>query len=179
MDEPDRDSIPHSQRLGVIVERRESDNQWIDAIWRTVEVVPEFVADDAWKPLTDGDGWRRFLAGSLEVELFKRETEAYKMNFSQSQPVVYVVLRPGEDDSEPDVVPFLATLSPYEAEDYAESGEIIVDAVPMPPFIAAWAASYIDIFHVDQPFKKRKQKRKDASAADRSQGPGEGPRHGR
>ncbi len=179
MNEPDRENIPQSLRVGIIVERRESQNQWIDAIWRSVEVSPELADDDAWKPLSDGDGWRRYLAGSLVIELFKRETEAYKMNFSQSQPVVYVVLRPGEEQGESDVVPFLATLSPYEAEDYAESGEIIVDAVPMPPAVAAWAAAYIERYHVDQPFKKRKQKRKDASAADRPGAPGEGPHHGR
>ena len=119
-------AIPQAFAVGVIVEQRDSDNPWIDAVWQTVEVQPDFAVVDAWKPLTDGEGWKRFLAGSLDIELFKRETEAYKMNFSQEQPVVYVVLRPGEDDGEADVVPFLATLSPYEAEDYAESGEMIL-----------------------------------------------------
>ena len=167
-----KEDIPHAFRVGVIVERRESANPWIDAVWKAVEVLPEFAAEDILKPLSEGPGWQRYLAGSLEIELFKRETEAYKMNFSQDQPVIYIVLRPGEEADEQDIEPFLATLSPYEAEDYGESGELIVDAVAMPPIIAAWAASFIEAHHVDQPFKKRKQKRKDANAFDRH-----GPHH--
>jgi len=80
---------------------------------------------------------------------------------------VYVVLRPGEDDSEPDVVAFHATLSPYEADDYTESGEMLVDAVAMPEKVAAWAAAFTAAYHVDQPFKKRKQKRKSDRATGR------------
>lgn len=159
--------IPHALRIGVVVERRESENTWIDAVWQTVEVEPELADVAGWKLLSEGDGWQRYLAGSLNIEMFKRETEAYKMNFSQDQPVVYVVLRPGEEADEPDVVPFMATVSPYEAEDYAESGEMIIDAVLMPPAVAAWAASFIETHHVDQPFKKRKQKHKSDGAAGR------------
>jgi len=173
------EDIPHTLRVGVIVERRESDNTWVDAVWQTVEVQPELADAGVWKSLSEGDGWQRYFAGALEIELFKRETEAYKMNFSQAQPAVYVVLRSGEETDEPDVVPFLATVSPYEAEDYAESGEMIVDAVPMPAVVAAWAASFIEAYHVDQPFKKRRQKDKNDGVAGRPAMMRGGPRHDR
>lgn len=168
--------IPLSHRVGVVVERRDSDNPWIDATWHTVDVLLDAPGDDVRKQLDSGPGWSRDYAGSLEVELFKRETEAYKVNLSQSVPTVYIVLRPGENDDEPDVVPFLATFSPYEAEDYTESGEMIVDGVAAPGFLVAWAATFVETFHVDQPFKKRKQKRAADSATGR--GPGYGPGHG-
>lgn len=172
MSDMGKEDVPHAFRVGVVVERRESANPWIDAAWKTVGVLPEFSAEGAFKLLSEGPGWQRYLAGGLVIELFKRETEAYKMNFSQDQPAVYVVLRPGQETGERDVEPFLATLSPYEAESYNASGELFVDAIAMPPVIAAWAASFIEMYHVDQPFMKRKQKRKDANAFDR-----QGPRH--
>jgi len=159
--------IPAAHRVGIIIEWRESANPWSDGTWHTVEVMPEAPSDGTWKLLEQSEGWRRYFAGTLEVELFKRETEAYKVNLSQSLPTVYVVLRPGEDDSEPDVVAFHATLSPYEADDYTESGEMLVDAVAMPEKVAAWAAAFTAAYHVDQPFKKRKQKRKSDSATGR------------
>jgi len=166
----DDSNAPHVRRVGVLVERRDSANPWSDGTWQSTEVMAAAPADESWKLLEQGEGWGRYYAGSLDVELFKRETEAYKVNLSQPTPTVYIVLRPGEDDDEPDVVPFLATCSPYEADDYTESGEMIVNAVPMPESLIAWAAAFVETFHVDQPFKKRKQKRTSDSATGR--GPG-------
>ena len=163
----DKQNIPHTSRIGIVVERKDSANPWAEASWRPVEALIGASEDLCWKILDQGEGWGRYFAGSLEIELFKGETEGYKMNLSQPTPAVYIVLRPGEDDDEPDVVPFLATLSPYEAEDYTESGEMIVDAVAMPESLIAWAGVFVEAFHVDQPFKKRKQKRKSDSATGR------------
>ena len=99
------------------------------------------------------------MAGTLELELFRGETEGYRYNISNDPSYVYVVLCPGEELEDPDVVPFLATVCPYEAESYGESGEDIVEGVIMPPEINEWVRSFIKTYHVDQPFKKRKQKR--------------------
>ena len=166
-DHGDNKDIPSIRRIGVIVELRESANPWAEGTWRSVEVLADAPEDNAWKRIGQSEGWQRYYAGSLELELFKRETEAYKVNLSQPAPAVYVVLRPGEGDEEPDVVPFLVTFSPYEAEDYTESGDMFVDAVPMPESLIAWASKFVETFHVDQPFKKRKQKRKSDSATGR------------
>ncbi|HEY9081395.1 DUF3305 domain-containing protein [Magnetovibrio sp.] len=171
-------AIADRHRVGIVVERRDSDNPWIDATWRVADILPEPPSDDTRRPLDSGPGWRRDYVGSLEVELFKRETEAYKVNLSQEDPVLYVVLRPGEDDDDEEVSPFLATFSPYEAGDYTESGEMIVDAVPAPAVVVAWAAAFVEAFHVDQPFKKRKQKRKEDSATGRNDGARMRPGHG-
>lgn len=166
----DASNGPHAWRIGVVVERRDSASPWSDGTWRTSEVMLAAPEDDAWKVLDEGEGWRRFYAGSLTVELFKRETEDYKMNLSQPNPAVYIVLRPGNDEDVGDVVPFLATFSPYEAECYLESGEMTVDGVPAPLSLMAWAAAFVETFHVDEPFKKRKQKRAEDSATGRKQG---------
>lgn len=163
-------NVPHTWRIGVVVERRDSANPWSDETWRTTEVMVAAPEDDVWKVLEEGEGWSRYYAGSLTVELFKRETEDYKMNLSQPMPAIYIVLRPGNDEDAGDVVPFLATFSPYEAECYLESGEMIVDGVPAPLSLMAWAVAYVETFHVDEPFKKRKQKRVDDSATGRAHG---------
>ena len=51
------------------------------------------------------------------------------------------------------------TASPYEAQDYLDSGEEIVEAVPAPEGLVAWISAFIQAHHVDEPFKKRKQSR--------------------
>ena len=91
------------------------------------------------------------------VQLHAGETEGYRKNLSEEQPAVYVVLTPGEEADEPEVMPFLATVCPYEAESYTEDTDQIVEGVAMPPEILAWVLDFIDRHHVDVVFKKRKK----------------------
>jgi len=146
--------------IGVVVERRDIDNRWADYSWHPVAVIPgapPLENPNEWRLLRSGEGWSQFLVGTLELELFRGETEGYRANLS-SQPFIYVVLAQGEEADEPDVVPFLVTACPYEAESYTESGEEIVEGVPMPPEVEAWICTFVDAHHVEQPFKKRKRK---------------------
>ena len=148
--------------LGVVVERREAANRWADYAWQPVAVIPGAPALDdpaEWRLMREGDNWAHFLVGTLEMELFRGETEGYKFNLSTGQPQVFVVLAPGEEADDPDVVAFLVTACPYEAEKYMESGDQIVEGVPMPPEVEAWVAAFVETHHVDQPFKKRKNKK--------------------
>lgn len=171
--------LPHAHRVGVVVERRDSTNPWSDGSWRSVAVLADVPEVEAWKLLEQGNGWQRYYAGSLTVELFKRETEAYKVNLSQPMPTVYFILRPGEGKNEPEVSPFLATVSPYEAESYGIGGDMIIDAVAMPDNLIAWLAAFVEAYHVDEPFKKRKQKGKEDTASGRGPKGNAGMRDGR
>lgn len=151
--------------LGVVLEWRRSDNPWIDHTWMPVAVIPGAPPcdpRDAWTLLQQGEGWSRYHCGTLPLQLFRKETEGYKVNLAQEPPRLFVVLR-GVDDAEceHDVVPVLVTACPYEAQDYLDSGEEIVEAVPMPPDVVAFVQAYIDQHHVDVPFHKRKRKRLD------------------
>ena len=143
--------------LGVIIERRDSDNQWIDYTWKAVEVVDGGFSEAGWRDLDEGDAWKRFIVTGFDVTLYSGETEGYKVNLTQPSPVVYVVLRPGEELEDHDVEPFALTVCPYEAMGYAESGDEQVDGVTMPPELAAWVSSFVERYHVEQPFKKRKR----------------------
>jgi len=152
-----RDVAAEKRPLGVILERRAADNKWIDYTWKTVEVVDGGISEPGWRDLDEGEDWKRFIVNGFDVTLYSGETEGYKINMSQPSPVVYVVLRPGEELEDHDVEPFALTVCPFEAMGYAESGDEQVDGVPMPPDVAAWVATFVDRYHVDQPFKKRKR----------------------
>ena len=147
--------------VGVVVERRASDHPWLDYSWHAVSVIPKAPALDPkgdWRTLVDDDRAAQFHAGTLELSLFRKETEGYKLNLSQHPPRLWVVLRRDEEGDCPhEVLPFHVTADPNEAQIYLDNGEDLVDPVPMPELIAGWVKDYVDRHHVDQPFYKRKR----------------------
>lgn len=149
--------------LGVVVERREIDNPWQSHTWRAVAVIPGAPTVDKWRELARGPRWIRYHAATLPVELHHKETAAYRTNLSNDQPAIFVGLRdvvdPGESGFE--VAPFLVTASPFEAQDYLDSSEVIIERVPMPDGVIAWVQAFVDAHHVDEPFEKRKRTRLD------------------
>lgn len=154
-----------SMPLGVVVERRELDNRWQRFAWRPVAVLPGAPPIAEWRELMRGERCVRWHAATLPLELHRTETEAYRANLSGKVPAVYVVLRavqPSERTAGNEVHPFAVTASPYEAEGYLD-GDDLVEAVPMPDGLIAWARAFIERHHVDQPFVKRKR----AKAAER------------
>jgi hypothetical protein len=151
------DSIP----VGIVVERREIDNPWQDYTFAPVAIIPgapPMETMDEWKELQHGDGWIHYHAGTLDLKLLSAETDGYRTNLSNPQPYVYIVMTPGEEADEPEIVPFIVTASPHEAEGYTEDSEQIVEGVPMPPEMVAWVREFIVKNHVEEPFKKRKRK---------------------
>lgn len=148
--------------IGVVVERRISDHPWQDYTWHAVSVIPKAPALDpkgTWKTLVEGERVTQLHAGTLDLSLFRKETEGYKINLSQHPPRIYVVLRRDEDpDSPHEVVPFHVTADPLEAQIYLDNGEDLVDPVEMPELVTAWVKDYVDRHHVDKPFHKRKRK---------------------
>ena len=128
--------------VSVVIERRAIDSQWLDHVWRPVGVLPA-VAGDRGNLLAEGEGWAQYHGGTLDIELFRGETEGYLTNLSQEPPLVYVVLRKSEDDEGLEFEPFLATVCPYEAMGYSEGNEDVVEGVPMPPDIMAWLQDFV------------------------------------
>ncbi|MET4805196.1 DUF3305 domain-containing protein [Limibacillus sp. MBR-115] len=149
--------------LGIVVEKRKVDNPWIDHAWKPVAVVAGAAEQDPrghWKEMGHGDGWTQYLAGTLQMGLFRKETEAYKVNLSQHPPSVFVVLRRRDDPAMAhEFFPFFVTASPYEAQDFLDAGEDIVERVPMPDSVIAFVETFISEFHVEEEFHKRKRKR--------------------
>ncbi|MDJ0894103.1 MAG: DUF3305 domain-containing protein [Alphaproteobacteria bacterium] len=149
--------------VGVVIERRAVDHPWIDHRWTPIAVVPGAppVAgqlEQDWPVLDQGEGWTHFHAATLKLEMFGKETEGYRINLSKDPPSVFVVLRRGEEADEAEVFPFAVTVCPFEAQQFLDAGDDLVEAVPMPEPIHAWVKDFADRNHVDEPFKKRKRR---------------------
>lgn len=142
--------------LGVVLERRPIDHPWADWSWRAVAVIPGAGPVETPRELINDASHARFHVATLALGLHRKETEGYRVNLSQPRPTIFVGLRPGSgDDEAPE--PFVVTVCPYEAEDYEIGGEERVDAVPMPPEVAALVGHFVDRHHVEEPFVKRKR----------------------
>lgn len=162
--------------VGIVVERRMSSHPWQDHLWLPVAVIPGAAPMDPsgpWRELDREGGRVLFHAGTLEVELYRTDTDAYLEAMAGDAPVLFVVLRE-DPDSAHEVSPCAATVSLYEAQDFLDTGEDIVERIPMPPAMAAWVQEFIDTHHVDQPFEKRKRTRYDGKKKKPARGRGSG-----
>ena len=149
--------------LGIVVRKLPGVTRWIDHVWKAVAVLPGAGAAH-WKELRrDGDAIE-YHAATVQLELFRTDTEAYLHGLSTKIPAIYVVMRESEGADPLDVV--LATASPYEAQDYADTGEELVEKVPMPEGLVAWIRDYVEQYHQDEVFIKR---RRDKSRVDREE----------
>jgi hypothetical protein len=144
--------------LGVVIRRTPGVTRWAKWAWKTVGVLPGAAASD-WRELRrDGDS-AEYHAATPTLELHGAETDAYIHGLAAHVPCVYVVLRKGEEAGGPPLEVVLVTASPYEAQDYADSGEEIVEKVAMPEGLIAWVREFIQTHHVEEEFKKRRRDR--------------------
>ncbi len=145
-------------KIGIVLERRVSDNPWLDHEWVTVGITTEVVDAEDWVLLYETEQVSRFLSPAVDVELHRTETEAYLYNLQSPQPSVFAVLR-HDEESDADV-PFnvhVVTASPYEAQDYLDSSEEHVDRIALPQDLAAWMQTFVETHHKEQEFKKRRR----------------------
>jgi len=159
--------IKETMPLGVLVEKRKIDHPWQEYAWHVFGVLPGARDDADWETVSSDEKQTVYLAKTMSVDLYQRETEGYKNNLESGQPAIFVVLRQGEEEDDREVEPFLITACPYEAADYLESGEEIVEAVPMPDGVHIWVENFVREHHVEQKFKKRRLRRQDDGLARR------------
>lgn len=144
--------------VGVIVERRKARSAWADYVWQPVEAVTILPPLAPWTVMRESEGVTRFFAGPFTMELHPNETISYRANLISEKPSIYVVLR--ADSAGPQGWRLeLVTPSPADAEAYMEGGADVVDKVPMPEEMAAWLSAYVDAFHVEEGFRKRRRGR--------------------
>lgn len=144
--------------MGVVVRRSPSVSKWAKWSWRVVDVLPGAAPAD-WHVMREEDGVTEYHAATLPLTLHRKETEAYLVALSMEPPSVYVVMRPDEDDGAHELRVFLVTASPFEAQDYLDSGEETVEPVPAPPGLVAWMRDFVETHHVEEVFKKRRRDR--------------------
>lgn len=145
--------------LGVVLRRSPGVTRWAKWSWRCVDVLPG-AGDADWAELRSEAEVTDFHAATPSLELYADETEAYLHGLTAQVPCLYVVMRETEEDARPfDIV--LVTASPYEAQDYADSGEEVIEKIAMPPAIASWVHAFVALHHKEEVFKKRRRDKKD------------------
>ena len=156
---PNSQSIP----VGVVVKRTLGVTRWAKYAWRASAILPGAGKAD-WKVLrTEGDV-TEFHAATLPLTLYVSDAEAYAHELMTREPSVYAVLRQNEDATDLPWKVALVTASPYEAQDYCDSAEELVEKIPMPDGLHAWIADFVETYYEEEAFVKR---RRDKSRTDR------------
>lgn len=157
-------------QIGVVIRKQPGVTRWAKWNWRAVAVLPGAGPADWHEMRRDGDAVE-YHAATVTLEVHRKETEGYRVALSNDPPSVYVILRPSEDpDAQQDVEVFRVTASAFEAQDYLDSGEEIVEPVAMPPELIAWLSSFVEVHHEDEVFKKRKRRKWDEETGDTGRG---------
>jgi len=147
-----------NQSVGVIVERRLSASKWADWTWKPCQIIEGAAVAEPFSLVREtGDGGQLFFAGSADIVLHRKETESYRLNLNGDR-VLYVVLGSGDETDTPWVLQAV-TASPFEAQDHLDSGDGIVEALPMPPSLVELVEAFCAFHHQDEPFIKRKRDR--------------------
>jgi len=144
--------------LGIVIRRTPGATRWAKWSWRVSGIL--FGAGEAKAQILRQDGdVIEYHAATVPLELHGADTESYMVAISAQVPSIYVVMRDNPDNTPPfDVI--LATASAYEAQDYADSGEEIVEKVQMPEGVVAWVRDFVKAHHVEETFVKRKRDKK-------------------
>lgn len=150
--------------VGVVVERRKAASQWGDVVWQPVAVLPDQPDTAPWTVLREDADRTSFYAGAATVEFYRGETPHYRENLVAGGQL-WVVLRPIE--AEPAYEIACVTADPFEGEGFTESGDVIVEAVPMPEPIRDALEAFVTEHHVERTFFKRKRDRADKEALGR------------
>lgn len=149
-----------SMPVGVVVRKTPGVTKWAKWNWKAVAVLPGATHADWVEMRREGDAVE-YHAGTLTLELFRTDTEAYLAGLSCEKPVLYVVMQnAGRTDELSDIDLLLITASPYEAQDYSDSGEEVVEPVLMPLGIVAWIRDFIEAHHEEEVFVKRQRDKK-------------------
>ena len=142
--------------------------RWAKWYWRAVAVLPGAGPAD-WKELRREGEAAEFHAATLPLTLWAPDTEAYLVNLADHPPSVYVILR-NEPDGQMPLTVALVTASPFEAQDYADSGEELVEKVAMPAGMVAWMQDFVDTHHREEGFVKRRRDRLDVDRIEDGRG---------
>jgi len=154
-----------SREVGVVLRRRTIDNPWIDHMWSPVTILETVPATAPWTVLSQEPAETLYYAGAASIDLFSTDTANYRDNLADGSPLIWVALRRQDGGEELELTK--VTADPTEGEAMFESGTDVIGTVPMPPEIAAWIAAFVDEFHVEQLFHKRKR---DRANVDRKRG---------
>lgn len=153
----DAETLPRSvvMPLGLVLRCTPGVTRWQPRSWRVVAVLPGAAAAE-WVLLREEGETQEYHAATLPLELHRADAEAYRQGLTAEPPSVYVILR-DQGAERPEL--HLVTASPFEAQDYADTGEDLVEKTPMPEGLVAWVRDFTQLHHREETFKKRKRDR--------------------
>lgn len=166
---PKTGAIHRSIPVGLVVRKTPGVTRWMKWAWRAVGILPGAGPADWAELRREGDSIE-YHAATLPLTLWAAETEAYRVTLSDNPPSVWAILRASERG---DGIPFEAhviTASPFEAQDYADSGEELVEKIAMPPGLVAWVREFTDAHHQEDPFVKRRRNKHRTDAVEDGRG---------
>ena len=124
-------------------------NKWARRSLRPAAVLADLPTLDPGTVMTEHNDVRTIYLGDHAVQLHSGETRHYIDNLAAAQPSLWVAM----DETKVQIV----TADPYEGEALASDTERMVEALPMPPVIAARIRFFADTHHVEEEFYKRKR----------------------
>jgi Protein of unknown function (DUF3305) len=151
--------------VGVVVERCKATSPWLDSVWRPVAVLCDLPDAAPWSALDAEADAATFYIGAAEIKLYRTETDHYRANLASAAPSVWVALRPNGVLPAYDL--FALTADPSEGESFTQSGDDLVDAVPMPAAVRHIVEAFVPEHYVEQPIYRRKRDRNGLQVAAR------------
>ena len=148
-------AIDTTRQIGVVLGRRSLDNPWIDHMWVAQTLLYPAPEAEPGALLSKDETLALVYAGPATIELFVSETSNYRDNLLSGAPGLWVAARSRSDGGTPEFV--RVTADPTEGEAYFESGSDIVAALPIPAELNAWISAFVDEYHVERVFLKRKR----------------------
>ncbi len=145
--------------VSVIMQKKISDNAWVDEIWEAIGVTVgvqgniDIAAEKTPKIIFQQQGITQYLNSGFKLELFVDECESYYYNLISPTPRCFIIAELNENDIP---TPFLVSLSYDAAHSYLEGDETVY-AVDLPPELYRWSEDFILRYYA--PEKKIKRKR--------------------
>ena len=164
----------------IILERKIMDNQWQSHEWEIHDLMLiDMQPGDGFPPINNVEilplrtsdkkinNLENYFFAQASIDLHRAEAEAYAENLQSSDPSIYIVLREGSyddeidetsiDDNEIDIHLAEVSLSPYNIQDYEDSGEDIIKKVPLDGPISQLLEKFVETHFRPEEFIKRKR----------------------
>lgn len=142
--------------VGVIVAKKAlRANPWKDYVWLPHAVLPSAPAVAAGTRLGRDEAAELIYAGAFDLCLERSATSHYRDNLVAARPSIWIALHESGQVFEIGSI----TADPYEGEALTEGIGITVEAVPMPDSLQAAVWAFVEAFHVERKFVKRKRDR--------------------
>lgn len=144
-------------KVGAVVRRSPGVTRWAREVWKPVAVIPG-APEAFWKELVHEGDIVDYHAGTVTMQLFRADAEGYLVSLNMASPSVWIIMDRDQTHRSPSGwVVSTITASAHEALDALDSGESMVEAVPIPESMAAWIKEFVDMHYVEEPFKKRRR----------------------